>query len=282
MTFYRVYNHNSVTEDVTRSHANTLIERLYSDEKISVGKYRLVKNAIFYIESIQDDQFVKTFTVLSGQLRDLKTLEVFVAGDVILIGELEDIVSLHCEEDSILLVHSQSMTSIQSFYKYNEKLGELLNELQVKDHYTKEHSDHVFLLVKEMGLTLGYYGTRLSNLNKAARFHDIGKIYIDDQILNKRGALTDEEYEIIKTHAVLGKELILKAYGEEVFNIISQHHERVDGSGYPMGLKGGEICEEAKILAICDSYEAMISDRVVKLGELSDSLKEWQRSLSLM
>ena len=118
-----------------------------------------------------------------------------------------------------------------------------------------------------MALKLGYHSQALYNINKAARFHDVGKIYIDDQILNKPAHLTDVEYEAIKKHATLGESLILTTFSDEVFKIVAQHHERLNGSGYPLGLTGDAICEAAKILAICDCYDAMTSDRVYSLAK---------------
>lgn len=115
-----------------------------------------------------------------------------------------------------------------------------------------------------MGLALGYSGNRMLHLLLAAQYHDIGKINIPDDILNKPGRLTDHEFSIMKGHVVEGKDLIIENFNEDVYQIIVQHHERIDGSGYPLGLKGSRICQEAKILAICDSYDAMISQRIYK------------------
>ena len=110
------------------------------------------------------------------------------------------------------------------------------------------------------------------DLIKAAPMHDLGKIAVDDAILRKPGRFTDEEFEVMKTHAAEGARIvheILKATDDNEFHILAEnvahyHHERWDGSGYPEGLKGEEIPLEARIMAIADVYDALVSKRVYK------------------
>ncbi|MBR6401909.1 MAG: HD domain-containing protein [Eubacterium sp.] len=110
------------------------------------------------------------------------------------------------------------------------------------------------------------------NIIKAAPMHDLGKVAVDDAILRKPGRFTPEEYDIMKTHAAEGARIvheILKDTDDEEFKIIAEnvahyHHERMDGSGYPEGLKGDEIPLEARIMAIADVYDALVSKRVYK------------------
>ncbi len=96
--------------------------------------------------------------------------------------------------------------------------------------------------------------------------HDIGKINVPDEILKKPGRLTDEEFEYIKRHPGDGAEMVKKTSYEYIWQIIEQHHERLDGSGYPHGLKGNEILIEAKIIAVSDTYDAMTTDRPYRKG----------------
>lgn len=267
MSSYLVYKLDQVSDQPTVTEAKNLIDRIYKSDVFEVGKYHLNKNAIFYIDPLDLNDLMKTYVVLSGKLMDLKTNELFSAGDLILVEHAEALISLFTLEKTILLIHAHGPSSLAKFEVNNKKLADLLTDLQSKDHYTKEHSDRVFALVKKMALKLGYHSQALYDINKAARFHDVGKIYIDNQILNKPAQLTADEYEAIKKHATLGEALVLTTYSSDVFKIIAQHHERINGSGYPLGLKEDEICEAAKILAICDSYDAMTSDRVYSLGK---------------
>ncbi|MBM7560873.1 HD-GYP domain-containing protein [Fusibacter tunisiensis] len=275
MPSYKVYKQSAISKTSTLTNAKNIIEKIHKNNHLTIGKYHLRENSIFYIDINDSPDAVKTYTVLSGKLVNLKTHEVYAAGDFILIGQIDEIVSLHCLEDSIVLVHAQGNTSVEKFEDSNAKLNALMNDLQAKDHYTKLHSDRVFQLVKQMALKLGYHSSALHNINKAARFHDIGKLFIEDEILNKPAKLTADEFNRIKEHTFLGEDLILKTYGETVYAIITQHHERLDGSGYPKGLRGSEILEEAKILAVCDVYDAMTSNRVYSQAKTPDeAIKE--------
>ena len=110
------------------------------------------------------------------------------------------------------------------------------------------------------------------NIVLAAPLHDIGKIKIPDVILNKPGKLTEKEYEVIKKHSVYGAEIVRKtiysienkAYADVAYNIAKYHHERFDGTGYPEKLSGENIPLEARIMALADVYDALVSDRVYK------------------
>lgn len=109
---------------------------------------------------------------------------------------------------------------------------------------------------------------------RAAFLHDIGKVTIPLRILNKPSSLTDEEWKIMKNHPLNGS-ILLFSENEKIRNMVAQHHERVDGYGYPFGLKSIEIERGAKIISIVDSFDAMISKRVYnKPQQLSDVLKE--------
>ena len=138
---------------------------------------------------------------------------------------------------------------------------------RLKDEYTGKHSSDVYILVLKFALRRGIKGNMLFNLIRAARYHDVGKVFIADEILNKPGPLTSEEFDIMKTHVLKGKEMICEVINSDVFDIVVAHHERLDGSGYPYGLKDDEIQENSMILSICDTYDAMRSNRIYKKGK---------------
>jgi putative nucleotidyltransferase with HDIG domain len=136
-----------------------------------------------------------------------------------------------------------------------------LDLLQRKDPDTVVHSVQVAILALRVARALKLDVARLDDLRVAARLHDIGKLAVPDSILNKRGPLDEEEYRIIKTHPVLGAEL-LRSWGlAEPATIVLQHHERIDGSGYPAGLSGDEIGIEARVIHAADAYLTMTFDR---------------------
>lgn len=138
----------------------------------------------------------------------------------------------------------------------------LANAIDAKDKYTKGHSVRVAAYSRAIAYRMGKNEEELDNIYYIGLLHDIGKIGIPDEIINKPYALTDEEYAIIKSHPIIGTE-ILKDMTEIPEAMIGAHwhHERFDGSGYPDGLKGYEIPEEARIVGVADAYDTMSSKR---------------------
>jgi two-component system cell cycle response regulator len=136
-----------------------------------------------------------------------------------------------------------------------------LGLLHTKDRGTANHSIVVSILSIEVARRLGLAADRLEDLRTAARLHDLGKLGIPSAILNKPGALDDDEFRIVKTHPIVGAEL-LNSWGlPGPGAIVRQHHERIDGEGYPHGLRGEEIRLEARIIHVADAYTAMMHDR---------------------
>ena len=144
----------------------------------------------------------------------------------------------------------------------NRAISAILKTLTDKYESEKNHSEGVCKYSYELGKAIGLSEDDLVELKTAATFHDIGKISIPDEILNKPDKLTKEEYEIVKSHTEIGYE-ILRAADEysDLAIYVSHHHERWDGLGYPYGIKGEKIPEFSRIICIADAYEAMTSDR---------------------
>ena len=142
-----------------------------------------------------------------------------------------------------------------------------------KDEYTEEHTRRVALRAVQVGEELGLTGSRLRALATGALVHDIGKLSVPDSILQKPGPLTDEEFGIIKLHPEWGDKILVDlGFGDEVRHLVRDHHERLDGSGYPHGTESSLISFDARILGVCDVYDALISRRValraVQVGEV--------------
>lgn len=131
-----------------------------------------------------------------------------------------------------------------------------------KDPYTIEHQERVAVLAREIGRVMGLDPWRLEGLRICSLVHDVGKVEIPGEILSKPGRLSPLEFELIKTHARSGYDILKEVdFPWPVAEAARQHHERMDGSGYPRGLKGEEILLEARILAVADVVEAMSSHR---------------------
>ena len=140
----------------------------------------------------------------------------------------------------------------------------LLSALELRDAYSRFHCDRAVRLAMELGDACGIVDSDLDHLRISARFHDIGKIGIPDDVLLKPARLTDSEWETMKTHSELGEQLIKEAAfpdNDEVATVIRHHHESFDGSGYPDGLRGANIPLLCRIHLIVDAYDAMSTTR---------------------
>jgi HD-GYP domain-containing protein (c-di-GMP phosphodiesterase class II) len=142
----------------------------------------------------------------------------------------------------------------------------LLTHLATKDTYTEEHTRRVALLAVQIGEHLGLSAGRLRCLAIGGLLHDMGKLSVPDEILQKPGPLNDEEYEVIRRHPEWGRALIreLGGFPAGVDRLVMDHHERVDGQGYPRGLRGDSLDLETRILTVCDVYDALITKRVYR------------------
>lgn len=156
-----------------------------------------------------------------------------------------------------------------------------LTRLKNKDDYTYLHSVAVCALMIALGKQLDYQGD-LQSLGMAGLLHDVGKMAIPEDVLNKPGRLTDEEFEIVKAHPLRGWEMLKDSFDvdETALDVCLHHHERVDGRGYPDGLADADISLVARMGAVCDVYDAITSDRCYKKGwEPGEALKkmtEWK------
>ena len=136
-----------------------------------------------------------------------------------------------------------------------------------RDGYTVEHESRVAVLAVGIGTQLGLSTPELEILRLAALVHDIGKIAIPAEIIGKSGAFTDAEYALMKGHCLVSYNILSKLNTTwPIADIAYQHHERLDGSGYPRGLSGNEILPAARILAVADTYDAMTSVRPYRPG----------------
>lgn len=142
-----------------------------------------------------------------------------------------------------------------------------ISTLDAKDPYTRGHSERVALIAQNLAKQLGYSGEFLQDIYLSGLLHDIGKIGVDDGILRKEGRLTDEEFAQIQKHPMIGYKILTGI--KKLKNLlpgIRNHHEQIDGRGYPDGLRGSDIPLMARIIAVADAYDAMGSDRPYRKG----------------
>lgn len=141
----------------------------------------------------------------------------------------------------------------------------LANIVEAKDTYTEGHTRRVSSLSKMIASKMSFTDEQLINIELAGIVHDIGKVSTPDHILNKPGRLTNEEFNIIKEHPEIGERILKPLTSmKSILHPIRHHHEKLDGSGYPDGLKGDDIKMETRILAVADIFDALYTDRPYK------------------
>lgn len=153
----------------------------------------------------------------------------------------------------------------------NENALLLLTKIKHQDEYTAEHCINVSILAAAFGKHLGLLEGEIRNLALCGLLHDVGKTRIPDQVLNKPGALTPGEFDIMRQHTTHGRDILMgtsRSLGTAV-DVAFSHHERLDGSGYPRGLRAQQIPYFAKIIALVDTYDAITSNRVYDRGRAS-------------
>ncbi len=250
----------------------------------------------YLMGSMRGDEFVKRVRKFNNRLYIL-----LLTGHKDLAPPLETIRALdiqgYCEKSSkfdqlILLVESaiKSVSQMREIRKLNEGLNNAYKELEdryieivetlrlsvdCKDIFTRGHSDRVSYYAVKIGKALKLSKSEIEILKVSGIFHDLGKIGVADEILFKKGRLTDQEYEEIKKHPVKGAHILsASTMFKDALPVIKHHHERIDGKGYPAGLAGDEIPLLTRILSIADAFDAMISDRHYRKRLDVESAKE--------
>lgn len=157
----------------------------------------------------------------------------------------------------------REMTSNKKIEEVNQKIiRALVRTIDAKDHYTNGHSIRVAEYSKEIARRMKKTEKEQENIYYAGLLHDIGKIRVPDEVINKTGKLTNEEYEQIKVHPLTSFHILKDIYDDNQIAVGAKyHHERYDGKGYPNGLMGDSIPEIARIIAVADTYDAMASNR---------------------
>lgn len=208
-----------------------------------------------------------------------------IIGAMLLEDKLDGGTFTNDELELLATLGNQAMVAIENAWLYERvknnyfaTIQTLVNALEANDRYTKGHSERVRYLSLELGRHIGLDYRELECLEHAAILHDIGKIGIDSMVLNKVGKLTVNEYGMVKAHPLIGDEILgpIETLAG-VRSAIIQHHERYDGTGYPYGVTGDEISLKARILAVVDTFDAMLTDRpyrkALSLQRAKDEIK---------
>jgi putative nucleotidyltransferase with HDIG domain len=172
----------------------------------------------------------------------------------------QDVRSRNCalqkQEELLKLSFENLRTAMEGTIRTLSMMGE------VRDPYTAGHQERVSRIAQAIGKELGLPEEEIEGIRVSGALHDIGKMQIPTEILCKPGKLTDLEFKLIQTHVQVGYDILKQiTFPWQVAEIVRQHHERMDGSGYPQGLTGDDILLEARILGVADTVEAMVSHR---------------------
>jgi HD-GYP domain-containing protein (c-di-GMP phosphodiesterase class II) len=254
-------------------------------------------NNKFLGAQLKQDLFNKTGILIAPAKTVLKHEQVrmmelhgisLIPSDVYLPGSFLNEVRPQAEQDALIEESVKQMGEIFQYMRYSQdipfldiqqsiipiiheateqpNLFNLFATLQSKDDYTYRHSIGVGVIATLIGRWLGIESGELAQLTMAAALHDIGKVKIPLDILNKPGKLTDEEYTTMKQHARFGYEMIKATPGNNHRQalVALQHHERQDGSGYPIGMRAEKIDSHSRIVAVADVFHAMTSDRAYR------------------
>lgn len=166
------------------------------------------------------------------------------------------------------LVQRFNTSEIKSQNHLIEMVTSLTAAIDAKDPYTKGHSTSVSRYSEALARAINLPEEEVQRIALGAQLHDVGKIGIPENVLRKTDKLSDEEWEIMKQHPTIGAEKVLEPNPglRDLIPMVKYHHEKIDGTGYPMGLKGKEIPLEARIISVADAYHALVSDRPYRKG----------------
>ncbi|MBR4439635.1 MAG: HD domain-containing protein [Clostridia bacterium] len=208
------------------------------------------KDYVVYAVSVSNDWTcisIYNATSVFSQLRQTVIFTIAISLSVVLI---------------LLLILFRSNRKQEEFTHMRQVVEALAAAIDAKDAYTNGHSGRVADYAVEISRRYGYSKKKQNELHMIGLLHDVGKIGIPDSVINKPGKLTPEEYDIIKTHSEIGAQMLSRSSEmRKLSDGVRWHHERYDGRGYPDGLVGENIYEEARIIAVADAYDAMTSER---------------------
>lgn len=245
---FSVLKSESVAGSVFKSKEPLMVNDLRSDYYNSINKEPYLRRS-----------FVSVPLIVKGEAFGILTITDKKTGAAFHNKDLELLVNV-ARPAAIAFKNIRLFEQIQEGYL--KTITTLAMLIDARDPYTRRHSENVtrysVLIARELGLATGL----VDLIKRAGLLHDIGKVAIRDDVLLKPGRLSPEEFEIIKSHAAKGEEIVRSLpFLKEVAGLVRSHHERFDGSGYPDGKKGEAIALGARILAVADSFDAMTTNR---------------------
>ncbi len=242
--------------------SNTDIRLLAAHSSLEVMKQKIAEGSTFYLDSAEEWQGFEFIYLLEGEMeyKNSDSPVVMEPGDYLVRGDVLEESWFETKTDVTVLYASDQ----PAFYLLREEINDYLQlarSIESAEHMDG-HSKRLVRMSYEVGRRFNLSPDRLADLKYAAFFHDLGKAKVPDEILEKTGELTDEEWAVMKKHTIWGREMLEDAeFLDRAGRIVEQTHERIDGRGYPKGLKGQDITLEARIISVVDAWDAMRTDR---------------------
>ncbi|QTD39675.1 HD-GYP domain-containing protein [Sporosarcina sp. Te-1] len=254
----------------------TLLDRHHN---LAEAMFALPPGGSFCAQYNPDHAKVERYTLVSGAMdfeHNGQRMEMKI-GETVDASLCSKVITFYALSKAEVMIHMDAPFYERNFFEMQLLQREMDAVAQV-DGYTYHHCDRIRQYAIEVWKKFDRPAANLKLMRWGAYFHDIGKLAIPSDILNKPGSLTAEEWDIMKSHSQRGADMLRNHPVEwlrEAAYIVEQHHERFDGKGYPFGLKGEEISLEASIVSVVDAFDAMTTDRVYKEAmPLEEALNE--------
>jgi HD-GYP domain-containing protein (c-di-GMP phosphodiesterase class II) len=254
-----------------------IIDEHYSDNVTSngAGSFNLLDSNSDFEVFLSDINQERNVLILPSETAESTTVVHVIEGSLYYTNEervikpettlvFKNLESTHLlrviENCKIILIRKKRFFDSQT--NMIDSLYTIMSTIQEKDSYTEAHCNRCGNLAVEIGVRMKLDEKAIVSLMLAGKIHDLGKIEIDTKLLNKEDLLTTEEFLEIKKHSKFGYDLACsKGLDQKICNSILEHHEKLDGTGYPLGLKDVDLSIESRILAVADCFDAMTSDR---------------------
>jgi PAS domain S-box-containing protein/putative nucleotidyltransferase with HDIG domain len=228
--------------------------KLLSASQLPKAMTLLARNAMG--QPTGPDEFTLTRKDGSQTIVGIRTFPVRIAGETVVLGIARDITDYKRTQDELKYSYERMQKVLW------DTINALTSAVEKRDPYTAGHQHRVAILADAMAEKMRLPSVQKLGLHVAALVHDIGKINVPAGILNKPSGLSDAEFALVKDHVLVGYDILRTIeFPWPVAEIVLQHHERLDGSGYPKGIKGSEMLPEARILAVADVVESMLAHR---------------------
>jgi response regulator RpfG family c-di-GMP phosphodiesterase len=248
-------------------------------EVLNRGQSRLIDKYTYNMNEIEKFSLSLMLVPMVSHTQKIGVIALLREGNDLFTSRDVQLLSIFASHAASSFQNARMYSRLQDLNK--DIIRSYARAVEAKDVYTRGHSERVAAYALHLGIKVKLTDDELEKLYIGGVLHDIGKIGVPDHILNKPGRLTDEEFAVIKRHPVIGKEILSQVFFlKDIFPLVYYHHERLDGTGYPEGIKGDEISPLVRTLSVVDVFEALTSDRAYRRALPLDKVEEIMFSMS--